>query len=239
MGGWKIPNPAEDAMPSLMPDPKSRELASHTLLLSQAEYDRFLRRGKSDRYPPIAQQPRLDRLSLFDLFQRVSMRMISRLMARFHTDPPSSRTAGPGLELTEKMKPIYDRLKAAVGRIGKPVKVVYIPEKREILADRGYKGSDRVRDFAAFLSAEFYDGRDAFRPLSPRERVKCFFPIDGHWNQVGSNLFGEYVYRKVLSPSEGWPSIGNRPERPAVGPKNRETGSSRVHSRPNRQATDT
>jgi len=100
------------------------------------------------------------------------------------------------------MRPIYDRLKAALDRIGKPVKVIYIPYKPEILADGGYMGYNRVKDFAAFLGAEFYDGRDAFRPLSRRERAKCFFRLDAHWNQDGSCLFGDYVYRNVLFPND-------------------------------------
>jgi len=110
------------------------------------------------------------------------------------------------------MRPIYDRLKAALDRIGKPVKVIYIPYKPEILADGGYMGYNRVKDFAAFLGAEFYDGRDAFRPVSRGERAKYFFRLDAHWNQDGSHLFGDYVYRNVLFPNDGESPTRTRPQ---------------------------
>jgi hypothetical protein len=205
---WTIPDPADDAMPPVALDPQSRKASENALLLSKAEYDRFLQNGRPDRYPRRAQQPRFDRLYLFDLIEQPSTWISSYVKDRFLGDSPSSREGGPGLSLTVEMKPIYDRLKAALGRIDKPVKVIYIPYKPEILADNGYMGYHRAKDFAALLGAEFYDGRDAFRPLSQRERAQCFFHIDAHWNQKGSSCFGDYVYRNVVSPSAGQPPIG-------------------------------
>jgi len=200
---WMIPSPADDAPPSLLPDPKGLKLEENMLSLSKAEYERFLQRGRPDRYPRRAQRPRFDRLYLFDIIQEFSTRISSYLKDRLLANPRSSPEGGPRLNLTVEMRPIYDRLKAALDRIGKPVKVIYIPYKPEILANDGYMGYNRVKDFAAFLGTEFYDGRDAFRPLSRRERAKCFFRLDAHWNQDGSYLFGDYVYRNVLFPNDG------------------------------------
>jgi len=214
---WMIPSPADDAPPPFTPGPKSIELGENLLILSKAEYERFLQKGRPDRYPRRAQRPRFDRLYLFDTIQQVTTRISARLKTRFLADPRSAPEGGPRLNLTVEMKPIYDRLKAALGQIGKPVKVIYIPYKPEILADDGYVGYNRVKDFAAFLGAELYDGRDAFRPLSRRERAKRFFRLDAHWNQDGSCLFGDYVYRNVLFPNGGrsptrtLPGVGRGP----------------------------
>jgi len=201
---WMIPSPADNALPPLTLNPKSLELGENMLPLSKAEYERFLQRGRPDRYPGRAQRLRFDRLYVFDMIQNVSTRISACLKARFVPDPRSAPEGGPRLKLTVEMRPIYNRLKAALGRLGKPVKVIYIPYKPEILADDGYMGYNQVKDFAAFLGAQFYDGRDAFRPLSQRERVKCFFRLDAHWSQDGSCVFGDYVSRNVLSPNDGW-----------------------------------
>jgi len=74
---WVIPNPGEDTKPPQVPDPGNRSRSSATLgqnalLLSKAEYDRFLRRGKPDHYPPLAKHPRFDRLYLFDAIQQLT-----------------------------------------------------------------------------------------------------------------------------------------------------------------------
>ena len=203
LDNWTIPSPTDDAMPAFTRDPKRYKPGENMLLLSTAEYEQFLRRGKPDRYPRRAQRIHFGRLYLFDTVQRFSERISARLKAYFHVDPQLSQEGGPRLDLTEEMKPIYHRLKNAVTRIGKPVKVVYIPYKPEIIADDGYMGYNRLKDFATFLNAEFHDTRDAFRPLSTRERVACFFRIDAHWNLSGTHVFGDYVYRHVLFPSEG------------------------------------
>jgi hypothetical protein len=200
---WMIPSPTDDAPPPSMPDPKSLELGENMLSLSKAEYERFLQRGRPDRYPRRAQRLRFDRLYLFDMIQELSTRMSSYIEDRLLANHRSAPEGGPRLNFTVGMRSIYDRLKAALGRIGKPVKVIYIPYKPEIVADDDYMGYNRVKDFAAFLGAQFYDGRDAFRPLSQQQRAGCFFPLDAHWNESGSRLFGEYVYRNILFPNDG------------------------------------
>jgi hypothetical protein len=213
---WVIPSPDEDPLAQLIRDRERQGFrpGENTLVLSKAEYEGFLRRGKPNRYPRGAQRPRFERLYLFDTFQRFSEGISARLKARFLADPRSFREGGPGLHLTAEMKPIYDRLKIAVSRIGKPVKVIYIPYEPELLADEGDEGYNKVKDFAAFLGGAVYDGRDAFRPLSRRERAACFFPRDAHWNQEGARRFGDYVYRNVLFPSEGAedPGVGVTPQ---------------------------
>ncbi len=196
---WTIPSPADDGMPAFTGNRKQFKPGENALVLSKAEYERFLRRGRPDRYPRRALRPQFGRLYLFDTVQRFSEGISARLKSFFRADPRFSPEGGPELSLTEEMKPIYNRLKAAVNRIGKPVKVIYIPYKPEIVADDGYLGYNRVKDFAAFLGAELHDSRAAFRPLSRRERTACFFHIDAHWNQAGIRLFGDYVYRSVLS----------------------------------------
>jgi hypothetical protein len=202
LDNWTIPSPIDDVMPSFTPDPEQFKPGENALVLSKADYERFLRRGRPDRYPRRADRPHLGRLYLFDTVQRLSEGISARLKACFQPQPRRSREGGPGLALNAEMRPIYDRLKAAVNRIGKPVKVIYIPYKPEIVADDGYAGYNRVKDFAAFLGAELHDARNAFRPLSGGERAACFFRIDAHWNQRGAHLFGEYVYRDVLFRTE-------------------------------------
>jgi len=219
---WTIPSPADDAMPAFTADPKNFVPGENALVLSKVEYERFLRRGRPDRYPRRAERPHLARLYLFDTVQRLSEGISARLKAYIRADSRLSPEGSPRLRLTEEMRPIYDRLKAAVSRIGKPVKVIYIPYKPEIVADDGYLGYDRVQDFAAFLGAELHDARNAFRPLSRRERMACFFHIDAHWNQGGTRLFGHYVYRDVLFPGEG-----RRP--PELGTPRRRSSSPATH----------
>jgi hypothetical protein len=199
---WATPSPADDTLPAFTPDRERTDPGENALVLGKGEYERFLQRGRPERYPRRAQRPRLERLYLFDTVQRFSEGISARLKRVFRADARFSEESGPGLRLTEEMRPIYDRLKTAVRRIGKPVKVIYIPYKPEIVADDGYVGYNRVKDFAAFVGGEFHDARDAFRPLSRRERVRCFFHIDAHWNQKGIRRFGDYVYRSVLFPTE-------------------------------------
>jgi hypothetical protein len=213
---WVIPGPDEDARELVARDREHHGPGENALVLSAAEYDRFLRSGRPNRYPRKAQRLRFDRLYLFDLVQRLSERLSERLKARFLPASRSSRPGGPGLVLTPEMRPIYERFKAALRRIGKPVRVIYIPYRPEILADAGYPGYNEVKEFADFVGGSFYDGADAFRPLSRSEREACFFPLDAHWNQEGAHRFGDYVYRHVLSPGEKTSHRRELPDRRAI-----------------------
>jgi hypothetical protein len=206
-----IPRPSVDTKAPPVLDPRNFKRWPESLVLSKAEFDRFLRRGKPDRYPPSAKRPKFDRLYLYDAVQQLTTPISSYLKARFAGDSAAIPDGGPRLNVTADMKPIHDRLKAALRRIGKPIAVIYIPYKPEILADDGYLGYNQVKDFAAFVGAKFYDGRDAFRHVSRRERAKYFFRLDAHWNQDGSRLFGDYVYRNILFPHDEGSSTGSQP----------------------------
>jgi len=60
------------------------------------------------------------------------------------------------------------KTKATVSPIGKPVTVIHIPYGPQIVADAGYDGYNRVKEFAAYLGAEFHDARGGLRPLSAK-----------------------------------------------------------------------
>src|SRR5262249_44298016 len=145
---WAIPSPTHDARPPLIPDRKSVELGENMLSLSRAQYEQFLRRGRPARYPSRSQRLQLDRLYLFDKLQEFMTRISLYLKAYLLVDPRSLPAGGPRLNLTVEMRPIYERLKAALRKMGKPIKVIYIPYKPEVCADDGYMGFNRVKDFA-------------------------------------------------------------------------------------------
>jgi len=83
--------------------------------------------------------------------------------------------------------------------------VAYIPDRAELLGeDRVSQAFADARDFARTLGARFLDGREIFEGMSRAEIRAHYLPYNGHWNQVGSNRFAEFVIRRLCSP-EGQP----------------------------------
>ena len=86
-----------------------------------------------------------------------------------------------------------------------PTTVVYIPDRAELLGgDRESQAFAEARDFAGTLGAIFLDGREIFEGMSRAEIRAHYLPYNGHWNQVGSNRFAEFVVRRLCLP-EGQP----------------------------------
>jgi hypothetical protein len=78
---------------------------------------------------------------------------------------------------------------------GWKVIVIHIPARDELLIKRDW--STKVRDFARILNARFIDGGKPFRNLSREEVAALYFPVDGHWNQRGSDRFATYVAEQL------------------------------------------
>jgi hypothetical protein len=86
---------------------------------------------------------------------------------------------------------IRDRLAA----LNKPITVISIPHRDDLLAHRD--GLPNVREFARLIGAEFINGADAFKSLKDAEIRACYFPVDGHWSQVGSDRFAAFVAKRL------------------------------------------
>ena len=56
---------------------------------------------------------------------------------------------------------------------------------------------EETRHFADLIDARFIDGRKAFSGKTKSEVKALWLPYDGHWNQAGSNLFSEFVFRHL------------------------------------------
>jgi hypothetical protein len=89
------------------------------------------------------------------------------------------------------MVDIHDRLVAK----HLPITVVYIPGRDELL--KRQDDSPKVRSFASILGARFVDGSQPFRGLDTDAIRACYFPVDGHWNQDGSDRFAEFVGKQL------------------------------------------
>ena len=59
-----------------------------------------------------------------------------------------------------------------------------------------------TREFAEDLGAPLLDATDAFREMSPGEIRKHWLPVDGHWNQLGSNHLAAWVAERVPEAAE-------------------------------------
>jgi hypothetical protein len=73
-----------------------------------------------------------------------------------------------------------------------------------------------LRAFTQLLNARSLDGNEAFRGLSQEELKKCWFPYDGHWNQKGSDQFGQWMLEQLLKEQgkESKPDADGRPAEP-------------------------
>jgi hypothetical protein len=74
---------------------------------------------------------------------------------------------------------------------GIPVIVVYVPGRKKLLSHKDQ--AMKVREFAAVVEARFIDGSEPFRGLDDKGVRECYFPVDGHWNQSGSDRFARFI----------------------------------------------
>lgn len=73
-----------------------------------------------------------------------------------------------------------------------PAVVVKLPTLEELLERRTAPRDDDARAFAEALSAPFVDGAEAFGGLGEAEIRALWYERDLHWNQNGSDRFGEW-----------------------------------------------
>jgi hypothetical protein len=77
-----------------------------------------------------------------------------------------------------------------------PAAVVYMPGREGLL--KGAPQLERAaRDFSSRIGAEFWDGTEPFHRTQPRQIRSYFFPYDAHWNQTGSDLFADFMARRL------------------------------------------
>jgi len=71
---------------------------------------------------------------------------------------------------------------------------VYIPNKAQALngSSDGVAKEEAI-EFARILGGRFFDGTTVFKVLSKKQIRDAWFPYDGHWNQIGSDLFAKYM----------------------------------------------
>ena len=80
-----------------------------------------------------------------------------------------------------------------------PALVVHVPSRDELLTHSQHRNT--TKEFSARIGAQFVEGAKAFDGLSRSEIQACWLPSDGHWNQIGSDRFAEFMV-KVLA---RWP----------------------------------
>ena len=75
------------------------------------------------------------------------------------------------------------------------VYVASIPNKNRIINKLNTESD--VIEFSKILKAKFIDGYKAFDHFSPRELNECWLPYDGHWGQKGSDIFADFILKKL------------------------------------------
>jgi len=76
-----------------------------------------------------------------------------------------------------------------------PALVVFLPIRERLVRSTWESDPYRVEAeaFAKDIGASFADGSGAFAGMQPADVRKCFFPYDGHWNQLGSDRFAKFM----------------------------------------------
>lgn len=83
-----------------------------------------------------------------------------------------------------------------------PAHVFTVPSRARLLGTRDPAPDIKeARLFAREIGAEFVDGVEAFERLSPEEVRGHWLPYDGHWNQLGSDRFAQFVGQRL----HNWP----------------------------------
>ena len=98
----------------------------------------------------------------------------------------SGAFAGPRLAMV-------DEIRKAIA--GKPILVVRIPDRAELIAHAGAEPDAPA--FAEALRARYLDGADAFSGLNEAQIRENWFSHDPHWNQRGSDRFAEWIAGKL------------------------------------------
>jgi hypothetical protein len=187
-----IPATLEGARPYLRP-------ADHSYILTPEEFERPLQ-GQWPRSVPRSFKP-----ILLTMAWRSALPYMPRI-CRLALADQARLTGHAPLDLAPKYRDVrIQDIKRFCEARHLPTTVVYIPDRAELLGgDRVSQAFAEARDFAETLGAIFLDGREIFEGMSRAEIRAHYFPYNGHWNQLGSNRFAEFVVRRLCLP-EGQP----------------------------------
>ncbi len=98
-------------------------------------------------------------------------------------------------------------LVAFVKSRGLPMLGVRLPSRYELLSTGPDEHSQvrerRIRTFTRRMGGVFVDGLEAYTGLSKSELRTFYPPTDGHWNQLGSNRFADYIAGPILDLARG------------------------------------
>jgi hypothetical protein len=103
-----------------------------------------------------------------------------------------------GKPLLSEQKKLIDDMKRYFSSKHVPVRVVYLASREELLKKPVPSDFETVVEFAKLMNAKLIDGRKAFEGLTDQEVIERFFPVDGHWNQKGSNHFADFMANELL-----------------------------------------
>lgn len=152
-------------------------------ILSSAEFERVLQRDFPER-------------------MRGSFRLaLTSRVVRFFT----SRSSGlERLELPDGpwvagRVGLYADIARFLRESGLPAWVVYIPWRDHLIAGTAAEcpGLTDAKQFAASIGAELLDASAAFAGMDEAEIRAHWLPVDGHWNQRGSDRFAAWVVENV------------------------------------------
>jgi hypothetical protein len=94
---------------------------------------------------------------------------------------------------------MYADIRRVLEGLQLPAYVVYLPWRDHLLAGVADRcpGLADAREFADDLGAEFLDATDAFREMSTKELRSHWLPVDGHWNQRGSDRLAAWIVERI------------------------------------------
>lgn len=128
--------------------------------------------------------------------QWASWQASRQLQAGTAPPPVPDASLGQGRFTPQHLRLIGDILAVARQR-QLPVLVIRIPDRHE--AEQGWPIAGNVQEFAGLAGAPLVDGAEAFAGLDADARRELYFPVDGHWNQRGSDRFAAFIYPRLLA----------------------------------------
>jgi hypothetical protein len=174
-----FPSTLEQAKPNLTP------LRKTAYIMSAEEFQNFMQEKSSVLKEPL--RPYFA-LRVSDLFTQKQFQ---------RNRPPVRKEILPGA------KPLVEDIRRSIRALNVPVMVVYLPTKDGLLENKGNVDVPQdVRQFASMLDATLINGTIPFAKANSKQIRKMWHHYDGHWAQEGSNCFGDFFAKEVLS----WPS---------------------------------
>ena len=97
--------------------------------------------------------------------------------------------------------PSMDEIGGFLRRHELPCLVVQLPLRHELIKQLKDTETPRIPEqtwqFATRIGATVADGSEAFMGLDAAGIRDCWLPIDGHWNQAGSDRFARYMVNAI------------------------------------------